>query len=147
MIIRTFVKDDIPEMIDLSRQLAKHVDDPEPNLTAEAIVELAFGNTRWFDALVAEERHGIIGFAAFTQNFEFHTNSRTLFVTDLVVSDQVRRAGVGQSLLEALHRIAIKRNCSAIKFEIWKCNAQAHVFYGKHGAECIQDVALMRIAL
>ncbi|MCA0929728.1 GNAT family N-acetyltransferase [Ruegeria profundi] len=147
MIVREMVKKDIPDIIELSRQLAAHVKDPDPKLTAETVEELAFGPKRWFEALVVELDHRIVGFAAYTQSFELHTNSKILLVTDIAVSEKTRRIGIGQRLLEFLCRIACERECNALKFEVWKENEQARAFYSRHLAQVVDDVDMLRIAV
>lgn len=148
MIVRALARKDIPKVVKLARKLAEHVNGPDPKLTTEIVEELACGETRRFEALVVEHNRGIVGFAAFTQNFELHTNSSTIFlVSDLFVCDQIRKSGVGQALLEALHRVANDRKCDVIKFEVWKENEQARRFYEKYGAQAVGDVDLWQLAI
>lgn len=145
MIAREFKKRDIPRVIQLSQQLAAHVEDPDPELSAETLYELAFGNDRWFEALIIEDAGNVAGFAAYAQRFELHTNSRTLFISDLVVSDTYRRRGIGEQLLDALRAVAAKRNCNAMTLEVWAKNKAAKAFYTENGAEGVDDVKLLRL--
>lgn len=147
MIVREFKKQDIPQVIELSRQLAVHVEDPDPELSDEMLCELAFGNDRWFEVLIVEDAGNVAGFAAYAQRFELHTNSRILFISDLVVSDTHRRQGIGERLLDALRAVAVKRNCNAINFEIWTENEAARTFYTDRGAEAVDDVKLLRLPI
>ncbi|SFE31102.1 GNAT family N-acetyltransferase [Shimia marina] len=147
MIVRALARKDIPKVVKLARKLAEHVNGPDPKLTTEIVEELACGETRRFEALVVEHNREIVGFAAFTQSFELHTNSRALLVSDLFVSDQIRKSGVGQVLLEALHRVANDRKCGVIRFEVWQENEQARAFYAKHDAQAVDDVDLWQIAI
>lgn len=147
MIVRAVARKGIPKVVKLARKLAEHVNDPDPKLTTEIVEELAFGETRWFEALVVEHNREIVGFAAFTQSFELHTNSKTLLVSDLFVCDQIRKSGVGQALLEALQRVANDRKCGVIRFEVWQENEQARAFYAKHDAQAVDDVDLWQIAV
>ncbi|MEO1191050.1 MAG: GNAT family N-acetyltransferase [Pseudomonadota bacterium] len=145
MIVREMGKEDVPQVIALARQLAQHVKDPDPNLTPETVEDLAFGPARWFEALVVEDAEKVIGFAAFTQSFELHTDSRMLMITDLAVAEKSQRQGVGQLLLDALRCVARERGCSALKLEVWNENQQARAFYAKQQAQALDDVTLLQI--
>ncbi len=147
MVIRELARTDVPAVIALSRQLADHVNDPNPQLTDDAIAELAFENGHWFNALVMEDDGNIVGFTAYVRCFELHTNSKILLVTDLVISNQVRRSGCGQKLLKTLRELASQEGCRSLKLEVWKFNEQAQAFYAKHGAQHIADVDLLQITV
>ena len=147
MIIREFEKQDIPRVIELSRQLASHVADPDPKLDKDTLLALGLGSDRWFEILVVEDEGIVVGFAAFVQRFELHTNSRMLFISDLAVSNTNRRQGVGKTLLDALRAVAVERNCHAINLEVWKENEVAQSFYLGNDAEVVNDVELFRLTL
>ncbi len=140
--IRAFAKRDSADVIRLAQQLAKQVSDPVPDLTAERLDELAFGERAVFQALVAESAGQVVGFVAFFDLFELHTNSRVLHISDLMISDQARHAGLGAALITSVRRIASDRGCREIRFEVWRKNTQAQGFYAKLGARRTDDVDL-----
>jgi hypothetical protein len=47
---------------ELSRELAAHVDDPDPGSDASLLLNCGFGPDRWFEYLVAEDGNRIVGF-------------------------------------------------------------------------------------
>lgn len=145
MTIRGLEERDIPRVIELAKQLAAHVDDPEPGLTPETLEGLAFGEARWLDALVAENNGDVVGFAAYTHQFELHTNSRTLFISDLAVASGSRGMGVGSRLLDALRKIAKVEGCTALTLDVWTRNDAARAFYAQHGAKREDDVDRLRL--
>ena len=145
--IRAFAKDDIADVIRLGQQLAQHVNDPVPDLTAERLGELAFGERAVFQALVAESAGQVVGFVAFSERFELHTNSRVLHISDLMISDQARHAGLGAELITSVRRIASNRACHEIRFEVWRKNTQAQGFYAKLGARRADDVDLWTMSV
>ncbi|MDV4168661.1 GNAT family N-acetyltransferase [Rhodovulum sp. FJ3] len=140
--IRAFAKHDIADVIRLAQKLAQHVNDPVPDLTAEGLGNLAFGERAVFQALVAESAGQVVGFAAFSDLFELHTNSRILHISDLMISDQARHAGLGAALITAMRRIAFDRGCHEIRFEVCRENTEAQGFYAKLGARRTDDVDL-----
>ena len=145
--IRAFAKDDIADVIRLGQQLAQHLNDPVPDLTAERLDELAFGERAAFQALVAENAGQVVGFVAFSDLFELHTNSRILHISDLMISDQARHAGLGAGLITSVRRIAFNRGCHEIRFEVWRENTEAQGFYAKLGARRADDVDLWTMSV
>lgn len=145
--IRAFAKRDIADVIHLGQELAKHVSDPVPDLTAEGLGNLAFGERAVFQALVAESAGQVVGFVAFSERFELHTNSRILHISDLMISDQARHAGLGAGLITAVRRIASDRKCHEIRFEVWRENTEAQGFYAKLGARRTDDVDLWTMSV
>lgn len=145
--IRAFAKHDIPDVIRLGQQLAQHVNDPVPDLTAERLDTLAFGEPAVFQALVAENAGQVVGFVAFSDLFELHTNSRILHISALMISDQARLSGLGAALITAARRIASDRGCREIRFEVWRENTQAQGFYAKLGARRTDNVDLWTMSV
>ncbi|MGB0659443.1 MAG: GNAT family N-acetyltransferase [Mangrovicoccus sp.] len=147
MIIRKMTRQDIPGLLHLAQQLARHVQDPDPRLDPKTLAELAFTDPPWVEALVAESDGQLLGLAAFSQSFELHTNCRMLRLSDLVISDHARGMGLGTALLHALRDLARNRGCHEIRLELWLGNDQARKFYGKQTAEQLPEIELWRLPL
>lgn len=105
MRVRTARDGDVTAIAQLSRELAGHVADPDPRPDVGELIELGFGDCRWFDCLVAEIDSEVVGFASYSKRFEAHTRSRKLWLGDLVV------------------------------LELWAENSMARDFYEKAGAK------------
>jgi len=140
MIVRRLDKADLPRVINLSKQLAREVEDPEPSLSLSAIEELAFGECPWFEALVVELGGEVVGFAAYTHFLELHTALRVLHVSDLVVESSRQRDGIGQVILDALLQGAASKGCHVIRLEVWYRNEPARTFYAKQGGDQLDEV-------
>lgn len=135
MHVRTARDGDVTAIAQLSRELAGHVADPDPGPDIGELIELGFGDCRWFDCLVAEIDSEVVGFALYCKRFEAHTRSRKLWLGDLVVTKRHRSRGVGEMLINALRQRAIELGCDGIVLELWAENSMARAFYGKAGAK------------
>ncbi|MEZ5936266.1 MAG: GNAT family N-acetyltransferase [Alphaproteobacteria bacterium] len=131
----------------LSCELAGHVADPDPGLDISELMELGFGDSTWFDCLVAEVDSELVGFALYCKRFEAHTRSRKLWLGDLVVAKRHRRQGVGAMLVKALRARALDLKCDGIVLELWVQNATARDFYKKAGAELDAELEIHLIPI
>lgn len=129
MIVRRALPADLVVIAELSRELARHVNDPDPGADASLLIDCGFGPDPWFECLVAEDQNRIVGFALFCRIFEAHTRTKRLWLGDLYVAANRRRDGVGNALLAAIRARAIELGCAAIDFELAHENDAARGFY------------------
>ena len=76
MKIRQAIPEDMAAVAELSRELAAHVNDPDPGSDASRLLDCGFGPDRWFECFVAEDGNRIVGFALFCRRFEAHTREK-----------------------------------------------------------------------
>jgi GNAT superfamily N-acetyltransferase len=131
MKIRRASPQDIAQIAELSRELAAHVNDPDPGSDTSVLLECVFGPDRWLECIVADRRGHIVGFAAFCRRFEAHTREKRLWVSDLWVARDQRREGIGRALVIAVQTRAVELGCAAIDFDLAQGNDTARAFY-KH---------------
>jgi ribosomal protein S18 acetylase RimI-like enzyme len=129
MKIREASPADMAAVAELSRELAAHVDDPDPGADAAALLSGGFGPDRWFECLVAEEGGRIVGFALFCRKFEAHTREKRLWLGDLCVAADQRRNGVGSALIAAVRARAVALGCTAVDLDLARENEVARSFY------------------
>src|SRR6516165_1116576 len=120
---------DMVAVAGLSRELAKHVNDPDPGSDASQLADSGFGRDRWFECLVAEEGNRIVGFAAFCRRFESHTREKRLWLSDLWVAHDQRRKGIGVALVVVVQARAAELGCVAVDFKHTNGNDMARDFY------------------
>jgi GNAT superfamily N-acetyltransferase len=137
---------DMAEVAELSRQLAAHVDDPDPGADASLLLNCGFGLERWFECLVAEDGNRIVGFALFCRKFEAHTRTRRLWLGDLCVARDNRLSGIGRALIAAVQSRASELGCATVDFELARGNAIARAFYEQLGAAICDDVEPLRLS-
>jgi GNAT superfamily N-acetyltransferase len=62
----------------------------------------------------------------------------TLFLEDLFVLQEYRRAGVGKKMFDFMKETAKHEGCGRIEFTVLKWNKSAQQFYDKNGAKCLE---------
>ncbi|HEX6459117.1 MAG TPA: GNAT family N-acetyltransferase [Thermoleophilaceae bacterium] len=86
------------------------------------------------DHLVAEDHEGaIVGFCSLHFRKRLNYTTPEAWVPDLIVSEKLRRSGIGKALLEHAEQRAIERGCWALSLESAHHRVEAHRFYGAFG--------------
>src|SRR5712664_1732350 len=98
-VIRAAASADAAAIITLAIDLARHVRDPDPKLSAEYLEAQLFSTDPWAQCLVAEVRGLVAGYLTYCKQFEVHTGRRWLWNGDLCVAAQVRRTGIARHLI------------------------------------------------
>ncbi len=83
--------------------------------------------------LVAETATGVVGLAAVTTLFYFHTGQRIARLSSLVVSEAMRGQRVGQVLLTAAEHWAMAQGCQQLELSSSTTRERAHAFYVRAG--------------
>lgn len=136
---------DASGIVEMARELALALQDPQPPTTAEALLRDGLGPERWFDCWVAENDREFAGYALACRSFEAHTGKKRLWLGDLYVRPSSRLQGVGRSLFAAVARRAIALGCDAVYWELWKQNARGAAFYRQLTAQEVGDLVIMRL--
>ena len=136
----------MPEVAELSRELAAHVLDPDPGRDAAALLECGFGDDRWFECLVADADTGIVGFAMYSRMFEAHTREKRLWLSDLCVTQSARRQGAGRLLMSAVLERAAESGCAGVDLVLARGNELGRTFYVSLGAQVSDEVKLVRLS-
>lgn len=115
-------------------------------ITPEALTRHLFGERPVAEALVAESEPGtLIGFALYFTNFSTFLGKPGLYLEDLFVRPEQRGHGVGRALLEALARIALKRDYGRVEWSVLDWNAPAIGFYEQLGASVLPEWRICRL--
>lgn len=143
LLARTMAPADAVSVVAMASSLAQAVDDPPPQLTAEALLRATAEG--WCECFVAELRHEIAGYALVSRSYEAHTGKRRLWLGDLYVKPSARRCGVGGSLIARVARHALELECDALYWELWRPNRVAARFFSEIGAEAVAELAIARL--
>jgi GNAT superfamily N-acetyltransferase len=146
MIVRRASHADMATVAELSRELAVHVDDPDPGSDASLLLECGFGPDRWFECLIADDGGRVVGFALFCRKFEAHTRTKRLWLGDLCVTAEKRRKGIGHALIAAVRTRAAELGCAAVDFELAHQNDAARTFYDELGALNCDDIEPLQLS-
>ena len=135
MIIRKGIKEDIPQVLDLVKELAEYENalDKVSN-TVERMVKDGFGNNPVYNLFVAENNNQITGIAI--TFFRYSTwKGKVLYLEDLVIKNQDRRKGIGKKLFEEVIKFAKKENCVGLSLQVLDWNESAINFYKKYNVD------------
>ncbi|WP_303316897.1 GNAT family N-acetyltransferase [Flavivirga abyssicola] len=137
--IRKAVKDDMPQVFHLIKELA--IFEKEANaveVTVEDLQADGFGDVPAFECFVAEVNNTIEGIALVYNRYSTWKGN-VLHLEDLIVSEAMRGSGLGTALLDEVikygHDLGVKR----INWEVLDWNEPAIAFYEKKGADVKRD--------
>tara|TARA_B100000287_G_C20638234_1_gene782509 strand:+ start:686 stop:1162 length:477 start_codon:yes stop_codon:yes gene_type:complete len=139
MKIRKGNKDDLPEILELIKELAHYENAlDEVQITLEQLEEDGFGIRPWYWFLVAEENETIIGMAFY--HIRYSTwKGKFLFLEDFVIREKYRRKGLGSALFQATVNIAIDEKLNGMTWQVLDWNIPAINFYKKYQADISGD--------
>jgi GNAT superfamily N-acetyltransferase len=138
--IRDAAPADVPLLYSLIVALAEYERAPEKVTGTEEMLDRAlFGPTPSAEAVIAELDGLAIGFALFYSTFSTWECLPGIWLEDLFVPPEHRRAGVGAALLQHLARVAVDRGCARLEWTALDWNTPALEFYAKLGAEVMGE--------
>ena len=133
--IREGIPEDIPNVLLLIKELAVYELAGDEVITTEnSMYEDAFGLDPAFRFIVAVENESIVGTAIY-----FYTYStwkgRAMHLEDIVVSENMRRSGIGKLLFDWLVKTAHTLGSKRFAWQVLEWNTPAIEFYKKIDAE------------
>lgn len=130
--IRKAVKEDVPRIIELVKELALYEKAPqEVTVDPEHFEKSGFGSKPVWWAFVAEVDGVIQGFALYYIRFSTWKGQR-MYLEDLLVTKEMRGKGLGKLLFEKLIVEAKKRKLNGIQWQVLEWNTDAINFYKKY---------------
>lgn len=105
-----------------------------------------FGDRPYVEALIARISGQPAGFALFFHNYSTFLTKPGLYLEDLFVVPECRRLGVGKALLIELGKLALRRGCGRLEWNVLDWNENAIAFYQRMGAELKTDWRLCRVS-
>lgn len=139
MIIREGQKEDMPQVLELIKELAVFEKEPEAVLvTAEDLARDGFGPTPLFYTFVAEQEGEITGMALFYYRYSTW-KGKTLHLEDLIVKQAYRGTGTGSALYKKVIAFARQQNVRRAEWVVLNWNTPAIAFYEKSGARILSD--------
>ena len=105
-----------------------------------------FGRRRYFDTLICMQAGRPIAFALYYFNYSTFACRPILFVEDLFVLPDERDQGAGKALMSALARIAFRKGCNQMAWNVLNWNIPAIKFYRRLGARLVKTWLLMHLS-
>ncbi len=129
-------------VIELARyEKAEH----EVKASVEDIRKSIFGADSTTSALVCSIDGIAVGFAVYFYNYSTWLGKNGLYLEDLYVSPQHRKAGAGKALLKHLAEIALANNCGRFEWSVLDWNEPAIRFYQSLGAKAQDEWVAYRL--
>lgn len=133
-IIRSASENDIPQIINLIKELALYEKAPEEVInTPEQMKKDGFGDNPLFKCMVVENDIGIFGFALYYYRYSTW-KGKVLYLEDFYIKEKYRKTGIGQKLFNEVIKTAKHDNCKRICWQVLEWNEPAINFYKKYNA-------------
>lgn len=139
MQIREAIKEDMPQVLELIKELAIFENEPDAvEITKEVLEQEGFGENPLFTCFVAEKNDEIVGAALVY--FRFSTwKGRMLHLEDLIVKESERGKGIGEALYSKVMQYAFDRGLKRVAWDVLDWNQGAIRFYERSGANLMKD--------
>ena len=113
--------------------------------TEEDLDRHLFGDRRAAEAVVAELDGEPAGFALFTTSFSTFLCRPGIWLEDVFVRPEHRRAGIGRALVEHVASLAVERGRGRMEWSALDWNEPALAFYRELGARPLTDWIVHRV--
>jgi len=144
--IQLATKADVPIILNFIRGLAKYEKlSHEVKATEAQLRKHLFGSKPAAEVIIAKLDRAPVGFALFFTTFSTFAGRRGIWLEDLFVLPQNRRAGIGRALLRAVAAIALRRKCGRLEWSVLDWNEPAIKLYRKLGAKSMDDWTIQRV--
>ena len=127
--IRKANRSDLPDIIQLVRELAVYEKAPEEVWVTLEDYEDGFESV--FDALVAEWNGRIVGIALYYLTFSTW-KGKMLHLEDFIVTESHRGKGIGKQLFDEVISQAQRLNTKLMRWQVLDWNEPAIAFYNKY---------------
>jgi GNAT superfamily N-acetyltransferase len=137
---------DVPTILALIRGIAEYERlSHEVEATEALLREHGFGQRPVYEAILAERDGRAVGFALYFFSFSTFKARPTLYLEDLFVVPEERRAGIGSRLLTRLAQVAVERHCGRMEWSVLDWNTPARDLYVKLGAKAMDEWTVFRM--
>jgi GNAT superfamily N-acetyltransferase len=146
LVIRKAVASDVPQMLELIRDLARYEQQAEAVTATESdLLRDGFGSHPRYSCLMADWSGQPAGFALYFHNYSTWQGRWGLYLEDLFVRPEVRGNGIGKALLLELAATAVREGCGRFQWQVLDWNQPAIGFYEKLGAVALKQWVTMRV--
>ncbi|SRX52674.1 GNAT family N-acetyltransferase [Aequorivita sp. CIP111184] len=138
MTVREAIKDDMPQVLELIKELAIFEKEPEAvEVTVQDLEREGFGENPLFICFVAEMDEEIVGTALVYYRFSTW-KGRTLHLEDLIVKEAKRGSGIGEALYKQVMKFAHDQGLKRVAWDVLDWNTGAIRFYERSGANVLK---------
>jgi GNAT superfamily N-acetyltransferase len=113
--------------------------------TEHELARHLFGERPAAEVVLAEVGDEPVGFALFCTTFSTFLARPSIWLEDLFVRSERRRAGIGRALFEHVARVAAARGCGRMEWVALDWNEPALRFYAGLGARPVEGWLIHRL--
>lgn len=133
--IRVGIKQDLPRVLELIKELATFERAPEEVInTVSQMEEDGFGTNPVFGFFVAEDEGRIVGLSLYYWRYSTWKGKR-LYLEDIIVTESERGRGIGKLLFDKTMEKSLEEKCSGMMWQVLDWNEPAINFYKKYNAK------------
>lgn len=133
------------EILYLVDELAKYEKLTPPAKTAkQRLLKDIFSKKPLINVLLARADDKYIGYAFYFFSYSSFLAKPTLYLEDIFILEEYRRAGVGKLFFKELDKIAKSKKCGRMEFIVLDWNASAISFYNKLGIKELEEWKFFR---
>lgn len=145
--IRPVETTDVPHVVTLVHELAAYEHAAEHcTLTTEQLHEALFGARPALFGHVAERDGLLAGFTLWFLNFSTWDGVHGIYLEDLYIRPEHRKAGLGRALLDELVMECARNGYSRLEWSVLNWNTPAIAFYRSLGAEPMDGWTVYRLS-
>ncbi|MDF1851001.1 MAG: GNAT family N-acetyltransferase [Verrucomicrobiales bacterium] len=145
-IVRVTTREDVPDLVQMVRELAEFEKLSDLMVASVADYEKAlFGETPAAEALVAEVDGQLVGYAIFFSTFSSFLGKAGIWLEDLYVRPKFRKLGIGKELLFSVGDIAEARGAGRYEWCVLDWNQNAIDLYTQVGGEILEEWKIVRL--
>lgn len=142
---RYAIKDDIPAILSLVRELADYEHMAHAVTATPALYEEWLFEKQIARVLLATDGDSAVGFALFFYNFSTWLGRAGIYLEDLYVKPEYRGRGIGKTLLKSLAKIAVDEGCGRLEWSCLDWNEPSIAFYRAQGAVSMDEWTTWRL--
>ncbi len=147
MKISKAIEKDSKDFIYLTKQLAKFEKLKGPDKTAQRRLANDAFKKKLFEIYLIKNKKKSIAYLAIFMTYSTFLAKPTLYVEDLFVMPRYRGKGLGKMLFNHALKLAKKRKCGRMEWNVLRWNKKAINFYKKMGAKSLDQWQWYRITL
>ena len=144
--IRFAVKDDVPLILRLIRELAEYEHLLGSVVATEDILREWLFEKEKAEVIIGEWDGEPVTYALFFHNFSTFLGRSGLYLEDIYVRPEMRGNGIGKRMLKFIAELAVKRDCGRLEWACLDWNTSSISFYLALGVEVLCDWTTYRLS-